>query len=206
MRPGKIVCVGRNYSAHAAELGNEVPKFPLIFIKPSSAVIGSGENIVYPSFSKEMHHEVELVIKIGSTIKDASPDQAVEAIEAYTVGLDMTLRDIQAELKTKGHPWTIAKCFDTSAVIGQFKLVSEYIPNFREKISLKINGEIRQEAPLSLMLFKPVELITYISGMMTLEKGDYIMTGTPAGVGQVNKGDVLEASVENIATLSVSVE
>jgi len=206
MRPGKIVCVGRNYAAHAAELGNEVPKFPLIFIKPSSAVIGSGENIVYPSFSKEMHHEVELVIKIGSTIKDASPDQAVEAIEAYTVGLDMTLRDIQAELKTKGHPWTIAKCFDTSAVIGQFKLVSEYIPNFREKISLKINGEIRQEAPLSLMLFKPVELITYISGMMTLEKGDYIMTGTPAGVGQVNKGDVLEASVENIATLSVSVE
>jgi len=206
MRPGKIVCVGRNYAAHAAELGNEVPKFPLIFIKPSSAVIGSGENIVYPSFSQEMHHEVELVIKIGATIKNASPDQAAEAIEAYTVGLDMTLRDIQAELKTKGHPWTIAKCFDTSAVIGQFKQVSEYIPNFKEKISLKINGETRQEAPLSLMLFKPVELVTYISGLMTLEKGDYIMTGTPAGVGQVNKGDVLEASVENIATLSVSVE
>lgn len=206
MRPGKIVCVGRNYAAHAAELGNEVPKFPLIFIKPSSAVIGSGGNIVYPSFSKEMHHEVELVIKIGSTIKNASPDQAAEAIEAYTVGLDMTLRDIQAELKTKGHPWTIAKCFDTSAVIGQFKQVSEYIPNFAEKITLKINGEIRQEAPLKLMLFKPVELITYISGLMTLEKGDYIMTGTPAGVGQVNKGDVLEASVENIATLSVRVE
>lgn len=205
MKPGKIVCVGRNYAAHAAELGNEVPKFPLVFLKPASAVIGDGEQIVYPDFSEEMHHEVELVLRIGKTIKNASIDEAETAIEAYTVGLDMTLRDIQSELKEKGHPWTIAKCFDTSAVIGEFVPVDEYRPNFEEMISLRINGETRQEASLNLMLFKPAEIVKYISEKMTLEEGDYIMTGTPAGVGKVEKGDILEAEVENIAKLKVTV-
>ncbi|GJQ62957.1 MAG: acylpyruvase [Melioribacteraceae bacterium] len=205
MKPGKIVCVGRNYAAHAAELGNEIPKFPLVFLKPASSVIGDGENIVYPDFSEEMHHEVELVLRIGKTIKNGSLEEAEAVIDAYTVGLDMTLRDIQSKLKEKGHPWTIAKCFDTSAVIGEFVSAQQYKPNFDEKISLKINGEIRQEAPLSLMLFKPAEIVKYISEKMTLEEGDYIMTGTPAGVGKVEKGDILEAEVENIAKLKVTV-
>lgn len=117
---GKIVCVGRNYAEHAMELGNEIPAAPVIFLKPSSSVIYSDEDIVYPSFSIEMHHEVELVLLIGKKVKNAGLTEAGEAIAGYGVGLDMTLRDIQDELKKKGHPWTIAKCFDTSAVLSDF--------------------------------------------------------------------------------------
>ncbi len=114
---GKIVCVGRNYAEHAKELGNEVPEKPVVFLKPASAIIFSGDEIKYPPFSEEMHHEVELVLLIGNKIKDGSLKDAEKAIAGYGVGLDMTLRDVQSKLKSKGHPWTIAKCFDTSAVL-----------------------------------------------------------------------------------------
>lgn len=205
MKPGKIVCVGRNYAKHAVELGNEVPEFPILFLKPSSAIINSGESIVHPDFSNNMHHEAELVLLIGRTLKNATEQEAAEAIAGYTIGLDMTLRDLQESLRAKGQPWTVAKCFDTSAVIGDFILAKGYRLTLDETISLQVNGETRQQEKLNMMIFKPVELICYISRQMTLNEGDYIMTGTPAGVGKVERGDKITASIENIGELRTEV-
>jgi 5-carboxymethyl-2-hydroxymuconate isomerase len=203
---GKIVCVGRNYMDHIIELGNEIPEKPLLFIKPASAVIYSGDKIKYPNFSQEMHHEVELVLLIGEELKSADENEAGKAIAGYAVGLDMTLRDIQNELKKKGHPWTIAKCFDTSAVLSDFVLAKNYDLTLGEEISLSINGEIRQQEKLSLMIFSPAQLVQYISTIMKLERGDLIFTGTPAGVGKVTRGDTLHAEIKGVAELFCKVE
>jgi 5-carboxymethyl-2-hydroxymuconate isomerase len=195
---GKIVCVGRNYAEHAKELGNEVPEKPVVFLKPASALIHSGENIIHPIFSKDMHHEVELVLLIGKKVKDANKTEAEDAITGYGVGLDMTLRDIQTELKKKGHPWTIAKSFDTSAVVSDFILKSDYKLTLEEEISLSINGQIRQKEKLNKMLFRPADIVEYISSLMTLEEGDLVYTGTPAGVGKVEVGDRLSGRIEGV--------
>ena len=202
---GKIVCVGRNYTEHAHELGNEVPKKPVIFLKPASAVIYSGDEIKYPSFSSEMHHEVELVLMIGTNVKDANLDEAENTIAAYGVGLDLTLRDIQSKLKQKGHPWTIAKCFDTSAVLSEFVLKEDYNLTLEEEIFLSVNDEEKQRDKLNKMILKPLEIVQYISSLMTLEKGDLIYTGTPKGVGILNKGDQINAGIEGIAKLTARV-
>lgn len=202
---GKIVCVGRNYAEHAKELGNEVPEKPVVFLKPLSAVIFSGGDIVYPFFSNEMHHEVELVLLIGKTIKDAHPNEAENAIAGYAAGLDMTLRDVQSKLKSKGHPWTIAKGFDTSAVLSDFVLKDNYNLTLDEDIYLFVNGEIKQKDKLNKMIFKPAELVQYLSSLMTLEKGDLIFTGTPKGVGLVKKGDRIKAGIEGIGELTANV-
>lgn len=202
---GKIVCVGRNYAEHAKELGNEVPEFPLIFLKPVSALISSGKNIIHPDFSDDMHHEVELVLLLDKTVKNASLQEAEDAIAGYAVGLDMTLRDIQNELKKRGHPWTIAKCFDTSAVISPFMLKSEYKLKGNERIVLEVNGEARQNSTLDKMIFSPAEIVKYISSKLTLESGDLIYTGTPEGVGKVVKGDKLKAYIENVGELTTQV-
>ncbi|QQS35816.1 MAG: fumarylacetoacetate hydrolase family protein [Ignavibacteriales bacterium] len=202
---GKIVCVGRNYAEHAKELGNEVPEKPVIFLKPVSSMIYSGEKIIHPDFSTDMHHEVELVLLIGETIKDASLIEAEKVIAGYGVGLDMTLRDIQNELKKKSHPWTIAKCFDTSAAVSEFILSSEHHLTLDEEISLTVNGAIKQKEKLNKMIFKPGEIVQYISSLMTLEKGDLIFTGTPAGVSKVNRGDKLKAKLEKMIELQTEV-
>jgi len=203
---GKIVCVGRNYAEHAKELGNEVPEKPVVFLKPASALVHSGEKIIHPTFSKAMHHEVELVLLIGKKVKDANKTEAEDAIIGYGVGLDMTLRDIQNELKKKGHPWTIAKCFDTSAVVSDFILKSDYDLTLDEEISLSVNRQIRQKEKLNKMLFRPADIVEYISSLMTLEEGDLVYTGTPAGVGKVEVGDRLVGEIQNISKLEVSVE
>ena len=202
---GKIVCVGRNYAEHAKELGNEVPEKPVVFLKPASALIHSREKIIHPTFSKDMHHEVELVLLIGKKVKNANKSEAEDAIIGYGVGLDMTLRDIQSELKKKGNPWTIAKCFDTSAVISDFILKSEYKLSLDEEISLAVNGQIRQKEKLNKMLFQPDEIVEYISSLMTLEEGDLVYTGTPAGVGKVEVGDRLLGKIEGIGELEVGI-
>lgn len=203
---GKIVCVGRNYAEHAKELGNAIPEKPLIFLKPSSAVIYSGEEIIYPDISNEMHHEVELVLLIGKTIKNVDEKSAEDAITGYGVGLDMTLRDIQSDLKKKGHPWTIAKCFDTSAVLSDFILKENYNLTLDEEISLSVNSSIKQKEKLNKMIFSPSQIIEYISSLMTLEKGDLIFTGTPAGVGKVERGDELFGEIKGIAEIKVFVK
>jgi acylpyruvate hydrolase len=198
---GKIVCVGRNYAEHAKELGNEIPDKPVLFLKPASAVIYSGGQIIYPDFGNELHHEVELVLLIGETVKNAAKVQAEKAIIGYGVGLDMTLRDVQNELKKKGNPWTLAKCFDTSAVVSDFVLKKNYQLKPDAKLELKVNGNIKQSDTLKSMIFNPVEIVEYISSMMTLEEGDLIFTGTPAGVSKVNRGDKLEAKLGEITEL-----
>ena len=199
---GKIVCVGRNFAKHAKELGNEVPDKPVLFLKPSSAIIYSGEEVIHPSFSNELHHEVELILLIGEDVKSASKRKAEMAIIGYGVGLDMTLRDVQKELRKIGDPWTLAKCFNTSAVISEFVLKENCELKLDEIIELKVNREIRQSDSLNNMLFKPTELVEYISSVMVLEKGDLIFTGTPSGVSKVNKGDELEALVGEFAKLN----
>src|SRR4030066_898092 len=139
----KIVCVGRNYAEHAIELGNEILDKPVLFLKPASALIYSGGEIIYPEYGNELHHEVELVLLIGETVKNASKAQAEKAIIGYGVGLDMTLRDVQNELKKKGNPWTLAKCFDTSVVISDFVLKNDYQLEPDDKLELKVNGIVK---------------------------------------------------------------
>jgi 5-carboxymethyl-2-hydroxymuconate isomerase len=202
---GKIVCVGRNYVEHAKELGNEVPEKPVVFLKPASAIIFSGDEIKHPPFSEEMHHEVELVLLIGNKIKDGSLENADKAITGYGVGLDMTLRDVQSKLKSKGHPWTIAKCFDTSAVLSKFVLKNDHNLTLDEEIYLTVNDKERQRDKFNKMIFKPAELVQYLSLLMTLDEGDLIFTGTPKGVGKVEKGDVIKAGIEGVAELMVQV-
>ncbi len=202
---GKIVCVGRNYVEHTKELGNEVPVKPVVFLKPTSAIIYSGHEIKYPPFSEEMHHEVELVLLIGNKIKDASLAKAENSIAGYGVGLDMTLRDVQTNLKSKGHPWTIAKCFDTSVVLSEFVLKDDQNLTLDEEIYLNVNDDVRQKDKLNKMIFKPVELVQYLSSLMTLEQGDLIFTGTPKGVGKVQSGDVIKAGIQGVAELTVRV-
>jgi 5-carboxymethyl-2-hydroxymuconate isomerase len=202
---GKILCVGRNYLKHAEELGNEVPEFPLIFMKPASVIIESGEKIVHPEYSNEMHHEIELVLYIGEKIKNAEPEAARKAIHGYGVGLDMTLRDVQSGLKKKGHPWTLAKVFDGSGVLSEFVTPEEYELTGKEKISLSVDGEMRQNSTLNKMIFSSVEIIKYLSTKMTLEPGDLIFTGTPEGVSKVIKGNKLYGEIENIGSLETEI-
>ena len=202
---GKIVCVGRNYMDHIKELGHKAEEKPVLFLKPTSAMIYSGEKVIYPSFSNNLHHEIELVLLIGKTICNASIEEAKEAIIGYGIGLDLTLRDLQNLAKDKGNPWTISKCFDTSAVISNFTLKEDYDLNYEETISLKVNGEIRQKESLNKMMFKSDELVSYISSRMTLEEGDLIYTGTPAGVSALNKGDKLEGEITNVAKIETEI-
>lgn len=202
---GKLVCVGRNYAAHAKELGNDVPEFPIIFLKLASNVIYSGESIVHPTYSNELHHEVELVLYIGGPVKNANNEQAENAIQGYTIGLDMTLRDLQFEFKKKGDPWTLAKCFDTAAVLTEVILKKDYQLRGDENISLMVNGITKQNSSIKNMIFSPGEIVKYISARMTLEKGDLIFTGTPEGVSKVIPGDKIEALLENIGTITTQV-
>ena len=203
---GKIVCVGRNYAEHIQELGNQQHEKPVVFLKTTSSVIYSGDEIIYPSFSNDMHYETELVLLIGEKIKDADLETAERAIAGYGIGLDMTLRDVQSDLKKKGHPWTIAKCFDTSTVLSEFVEKSSHQLTLNETISLKINGEYKQKDQLNKMLHSPVEVVQYISSLMKLEPGDIIFTGTPKGVSKVNSGDKLVAELDGIVKLECVVK
>lgn len=202
---GKIVCVGRNYAAHAKELGNDVPEFPIIFLKPASNIIFSGESVAHPPYSNNLHHEVELVLYIGEDIKNATDKTAENSIHGYTLGLDMTLRDLQFQFKEKGEPWTLAKCFDTAAVLSDVVLKKDYQLRGDEVISLSVNGIVKQNSSIKNMIFSPVEIVKYISAKMTLEKGDLIFTGTPEGVSRVVPGDKIEANIENLGIIITQV-
>ena len=199
---GKLVCVGRNYAAHAKELGGEAStEFPIIFLKPASNVIFSGDSVIHPTYSENLHHEVELVLYIGEDIKNGTDEQAEKAIHGYTVGLDMTLRDLQFKFKEKGDPWTLAKCFDTAAVLGDVVLKKDYQLRGDETISLSVNDTVKQNTSISNMIFNVAQCVKHISSRMTLEKGDLIFTGTPEGVGRVVHGDTLFGEIENIGTI-----
>ena len=203
---GKILCLGRNYVAHAKEMNSETPEAPVVFLKPSTAILHDGGRVVIPPFSAELHHEVEMVVLIGMQAKSVPRDHALDYVSGYAVGLDMTLRDVQAEAKKKGLPWSVAKGFDTSAPISRFVEKSKIREPHHLDISLKVNDNVRQQSNTSKMIFSIGEMISYISSIFTLEAGDLIFTGTPEGVGQVGPGDRLEAELESVGTLRVSVQ
>jgi 2-keto-4-pentenoate hydratase/2-oxohepta-3-ene-1,7-dioic acid hydratase in catechol pathway len=192
----KIVGIGRNYAEHAAELGNEVPANPLLFLKPNTSVIGPNEPIVYPSFTQNLHYEAELAVVIGRVCKDVPASRVPEVIFGYTCGNDMTARDIQ---QTDGQ-WARAKGFDSSCPLGPW-IETELDPSDLA-ISCTVNGEVRQDGRTSQMVRDVTELVVYASSAFTLLPGDVIMTGTPAGVGPVEPGDQVAVIIEGIGTLT----
>lgn len=202
---GKILCIGRNYVDHIKELGNETPGAPVVFMKPATAVIKSGEKIVIPTYSNNCHYEAELAVLIGEDGKDLQESEALKYVAGYGVAIDMTLRDVQDNLKQKGLPWEIAKGFDTSCPLSDFVPAAQVADPQQLQIRLSLNGEERQNSSTALMINSVAGIISYLSSIFTLEEGDIILTGTPAGVGQVKSGDRLEASISGVGSLAVSV-
>jgi acylpyruvate hydrolase len=201
----KILCVGRNYSEHAKELGNEVPENPVIFSKPDTALLKNGEDFFHPDFSNDIHHEVELVIKISKMGKKIQSKFARNYFTEIGLGIDFTARDMQSKLKEKGLPWELAKAFDGSAPIGEFIQV-EGIDLSNINFSLKKNGEVVQQGNTSQMIFRFEDIISFVSQYFTLKVGDLIYTGTPAGVGKVNVGDQLEGFIEDKPMLMCNIK
>ena len=202
----KIICIGRNYAAHIEELKNEKPGKPVIFLKPDTAILKGGAPFYYPDFSSNIHHEIELVLKISKEGKYIQPQFAHRYFEEIGLGIDFTARDLQDQCKAKGLPWEIAKAFNGSAPIGEFKSVAELGDLNNIDFQLEINGELRQKGNTSLMLFDFATIISYVSQFFTLKKGDLIYTGTPAGVGPVQTGDVLIGFIGNEKMLHVEVK
>ena len=198
--PSKIVCVGRNYVEHAKELGNEVPKVPLIFLKPPSSIIADGDAILLPPQSAQVEHEAELVVVIGKRGRNVTTENAKKYIFGYTVGNDVTARDLQ---KSDGQ-WTRAKGFDTFCPFGPW-IDTEFDPA-DAVITCRVNGQMRQMASTRDMVFNVGVLIAYISSIMTLEPGDLIFTGTPSGVGELKNGDKVEVEIEGLGRLSSPVK
>jgi acylpyruvate hydrolase len=191
----KIVCIGRNYADHIAELGNERPDHPVIFMKPDTAILRNNEPFYHPTFSKEIHHEVELLLKIKKEGKSISKEFAHKYYDEIGLGIDFTARDIQNQLKGKGQPWERAKAFNGSAPISEF-ISKEGFDITNINFELKVNGETRQKGNSQMMLWPVDELVSYVSQFFTLKTGDIIFTGTPKGVGPVHIGDILTGSLE----------
>jgi len=203
-----LFCIGRNYVDHAKELNNPVPKLPVVFTKPINTVIYDGGEILIPtSLTQDVHHEVEMVVAIGKYGKNISENDAMEYVLGYGVGIDVTARDVQSVLKSKSHPWALAKGMDTFAPIGNFTDASLVADPHNLPITLKVNGEVRQQGNTSDMIFNIPALISFLSQYCALNKGDLIFTGTPAGVGKLSHGDVIHADLGNgVSVLQVSVK
>jgi len=203
----RIFCIGRNYVKHIEELENEVPGRPVIFMKPYSSLLPQGNKIVIPSHGAELHHEAELVLKIGKAGRAKADIGALAMIEAYTLGIDLTLRDVQKQLKEKGLPWEIAKSFPGSAPIGEFVTYRNGTTDLGDlKFSLNVNGVNRQNGDTALMLFPVAGIIIYLSGIWELQEGDLIYTGTPAGVAQLKSGERVELTCDGVGPFSWDVE
>lgn len=202
----KIICVGRNYAAHIAELQNERPKDPVLFMKPDSAVLLKNNPFVIPEFTNQVHYEVELLVRIKRIGKYIDRKFAHKYYDQIGLGIDFTARDLQSELKSKGLPWEKAKAFDGAAVVGTFSDKTQFDDLDDLNFSLRKNGEVVQQASSALMLWKIDELIEYISKYFTLKIGDIIFTGTPAGVGKVAPGDHLQGFIEDKEYFKINVK
>lgn len=202
----KIICIGRNYIDHAKELGNDIPDEPVIFMKPKSALLQPHTPFYYPEFTNELHYECELVLRICKNGKYVSESQAANYYNAITVGIDFTARDIQDEHKKKGLPWEKAKAFDNSAAIGKFIDIAPKTDLSNVNFSLRKNKEIVQKGNSSEMLFSFAEIIANISKYFSLNIGDYIFTGTPAGVGECVVGDELDGFYEDQNLLRLEIK
>jgi acylpyruvate hydrolase len=202
---GKILCLGQNYAKHAKEMGAAAPSSPIIFLKPSTAIIENGDDIVLPKISNDVQHEVELTVLIGKQGRNISQSEAFSYVAGFGIGLDMTMRDLQKEAKAAGNPWSIAKGFDTSAPLSPFVSRSQAgDPNTLDLV-LRVNGKERQHSNTSNMIYKIDYIIAFLSSIFTLEEGDVIYTGTPEGVGKVVAGDLIEAEIPGIGKLRHSV-
>jgi acylpyruvate hydrolase len=198
---GKILCLGKNYAEHAKEFGGDVPKSPMIFLKPPTAIIENGDDIILPPLSVNVHHEVELTVLVGATGKNIPKANAMNYVAGYGVGLDMTMRDKQSEAKKEGNPWSIAKGFDTSAPLSPFVPKATVADPYNLEIKLSVNRKQRQHSNTGKMIFKIDEIIAFLSLVFTLEEGDVIFTGTPEGVGQVIANDVIDAEIPGVGSL-----
>src|SRR6218665_564197 len=202
----KIFCVGRNYAAHAKELGNDIPDEPVIFMKPKSALLQPDTPFYYPEFTNELHYECELVVRISKNGKYIQEKFASKYYDAITAGIDFTARDIQNELKTKGLPWEKAKAWDNSAVIGKWVPFAEVKNRKDINFGLYKNKELVQQGNSAAMMYNFDSLVSYISNFFSINIGDVIFTGTPAGVGEAVVGDELEGFLEDVSMFKLDVK
>ena len=202
----KIICIGRNYIDHIKELSNQKPMNPVVFLKPDSSVIAKNQNFIIPSFSNEIHHEVELVVKINKVGKHIDKSFSHKYYDEIGLGIDFTARDIQSNLKEKGHPWEKSKAFDNSCMVGNFLKKEKLEDISKIEFSLIKNNELVQSGCSNDMLWKIDELISYVSQYFTLKIGDLIFTGTPSGVSKVESGDILEGYISSIKMFTLKVK
>ena len=194
LRPSKVLCIGRNYAAHAREMEADIPAEPLVFLKPPTALVASGGTVVLPRQSADVHHELELVAVIGTGGKHIAEADALAHVEAYALGLDLTARDVQARAKAERAPWTVAKGFDTFAPLGPLLAADALGDPQAVEIALTVDDETRQRGTTADMIFSVARVVSFLSSAFTLEPGDLIYTGTPEGVGPVRDGDTLVAT------------
>lgn len=202
----KIFAIGRNYTDHIKELNNERPDAPVIFMKPDTALLKENAPFYYPDFSQDVHHEVEIVLKVCKEGKNIEEKFASKYYDELGIGIDFTARDLQQKLKEKGLPWEIAKGFNGSAPVSNFVPVSQFPDLQNINFSLNVNGQLRQKGNTELMMYRFDYIVSYLSKFFTLKKGDLIFTGTPAGVAAVRTGDRLEAFIENEKMLDFEVK
>ena len=201
----RLWCVGRNYVEHIKEMGNDVREPPFFFAKPADAVVADGGTAPYPSLTKDMHHEVELVVALKSGGRNIPTERALDCIYGYGVGIDLTRRDLQIASRDIKRPWEVGKAFDHSAPCGALKPASEIGHPAKGRITLKVNGKLRQDGDLNQMIWNVPEIISKLSEMVELAPGDIIMTGTPSGVAATVAGDKIECEVEGVGTLNVTI-
>jgi len=202
---GKIVCVGRNYAEHARELNNPIPKQPLLFIKPSTALAALDQPLAIPRDRGECHHELELALLIGQPLSEARAEETLAAIAGYGLALDLTLRELQSQLKEKGQPWERAKAFDGACPVSAF-VPAAAIGDWKAlRLQLQRNGALQQDGQCRDMLFPIEALLADISQSFTLQPGDIVLTGTPAGVGPLNPGDRLRCELDGLLTVETTV-
>jgi fumarylpyruvate hydrolase len=202
----RIYCIGRNYAEHAKEMGASVERSqPMFFMKPADAIVTDGADVPYPSATQDLHHEVEMVVALARGGADIPRERALDCVFGYGVGLDLTRRDLQAAAKAKGHPWDAAKGFDASAPVSALHRVEEIGHPRQAQLSLDVNGERRQQADIADMIFDVAAIIQELSRLWTLAPGDLVFTGTPAGVGALQRGDRVEAILAGVAHLTARI-
>ncbi len=202
---GRIYCVGRNYAEHAREMGHDPEREPpFFFMKAASSIVQSHATIAYPTVSKDVHHEIEMVVAIGKGGKNIPVETALDHVWGYGVGLDMTRRDIQGEAKKLGRPWEMGKSFDESAPTSALRPAAEIGHPAKGAITLKVNGQVKQQGDLAMQIWSVPEQIAYLSILITLQPGDLIFSGTPAGVGPIKAGDKLEGHIDGVGDLLVT--
>ena len=202
----KIICIGRNYAEHAKEMKSEVPTEPVFFLKPETALLKNSKDFYYPEFTKDLHHEVEIVLKVCKNGKHIAEEFAHNYYNEIGIGIDFTARDLQMKCKEKGLPWEKAKAFDNSAPVSDFIPKGKFASLTNLNFDLNINGKLRQHGNTKDLIFSNEKVIAYVSKFITLKTGDLIFTGTPEGVSAVNIGDVLEASIEGQKLLTLNIK